>query len=128
MVIMCIRRRCRCVLLCERENRTDHRRDAGRRDVDGRYTLCGEEVQMHGGVVRPRLVGWRAVRYLSMQQCATCRVNGRNACGSHPYGVAASGGMLGVDGVLGSLKPGKRASVLRWIAGCMCNKSGFRVN
>ncbi len=34
--------------------------------------------------------------------------------------------MLGVDDVLGSLKPGKRATSLRWIAGCMCNKSGFR--
>ncbi len=128
MVIMCIRRRCRCVVLCERENRADHRRDAGSRDADGRYTLCGEEVQMHGGVVRTRPVDWRAVRCLLMRQCAIWSVDGRNACGSHPYGVAASGALLGVDDVLGSLKPGKRASVVRWIAGCMCNKSGFRVN
>ncbi len=42
-----------CLLLCKRENRADHRRDAGGRDADQlRYTLCGEEVQMHGGVVR----------------------------------------------------------------------------
>lgn len=37
---------------------------------DGRYTLCGEEVQMLVALSVPRLVGWRAVRCLLMRQCA----------------------------------------------------------
>lgn len=40
------------LLLCERENRADHDAMQAAGMPDGRYTLCGEEVQMHDGVVR----------------------------------------------------------------------------
>ncbi|STL82914.1 N-acetylgalactosamine-6-phosphate deacetylase [Escherichia coli] len=63
---------------------------------DGRYTLCGEEVQMHGGVVRTAS-GGLAGSTLSVDAAVRNMVEltGRNACGSHPYGVAASGANAG---------------------------------
>ncbi|STL80075.1 N-acetylgalactosamine-6-phosphate deacetylase [Escherichia coli] len=63
---------------------------------DGRYTLCGEEVQMHGGVVRTAS-GGLAGSTLSVDAAVAQhgRVDGRNACGSYSYGIAASGANAG---------------------------------
>ena len=63
---------------------------------DGRYTLCGEEVQMHGGVVRTAS-GGLAGSTLSVDAAVRNMVEliWRNACGSHSYGIAASGANAG---------------------------------
>ncbi len=71
VVIMCIRRRCRCVVAVQKRERADHRRDAGSRDAGWSLYVIGEEVQMHGGVVRTASGGLAAVRCLLMRQCAT---------------------------------------------------------
>ncbi len=71
MVIMYIRRQCRSVVAVRKRGRTDHRRDAGSRDAGWSLYVSGEEVQMHGGIVRTAFGGLAAVRCLSMRQCAT---------------------------------------------------------
>ena len=53
----------------------------------------------------PRLVGWRAVRNM-VELTGVTPAEAIHMASLHPAR------MLGVDGVLGSLKPGKRASVV----------------
>lgn len=63
---------------------------------DGHYTLCGEEVQMHGGIVRTAF-GGLAGSTLSVDAAVRNMVEltGVTPGGSHPYGVAASGANAG---------------------------------
>ncbi|HBB3823796.1 TPA: N-acetylglucosamine-6-phosphate deacetylase, partial [Escherichia coli] len=80
---------------------------------DGRYTLCGEEVQMHGGVVRTAS-GGLAGSTLSVDAAVRNMVELTGVTPAEAIHMASlhPARMLGVDGVLGSLKPGKRASVV----------------
>ncbi len=80
---------------------------------DGRYTLCGEEVQMHGGVVRTAS-GGLAGSTLSVDAAVRNMVELTGVTPAEAIHMALlhPARMLGVDGVLGSLKPGKRASVV----------------
>lgn len=96
---------------------------------DGRYTLCGEEVQMHGGVVRTAS-GGLAGSTLSVDAAVRNMVELTGVTPAEAIHMASlhPARMLGVDGVLGSLKLANAPASLRWIAGYMCNKSGFRVN
>lgn len=80
---------------------------------DGRYTLCGEEVQMHGGVVRTAS-GGLAGSTLSVDAAVRNMVELTDVTPAEAIHMASlhPARMLGVDGVLGSLKPGKRASIV----------------
>lgn len=80
---------------------------------DGRYTLCGEEVQMHDGVVRTAS-GGLAGSTLSVDAAVRNMVELTGVTPAEAIHMASlhPARMLGVDGVLGSLKPGKRASVV----------------
>lgn len=80
---------------------------------DGRYTLCGEEVQMHGGVVRTAS-GGLAGSTLSVDAAVRNMVELTGVTPAEAIHMASlhPARMLGVDGVLGSLKPGKRASIV----------------
>lgn len=80
---------------------------------DGHYTLCGEEVQMHGGIVRTAF-GGLAGSTLSVDAAVRNMVELTGVTPAEAIHMASlhPARMLGVDGVLGSLKPGKRASVV----------------
>ena len=80
---------------------------------DGRYTLCGEKVQMHGGVVRTAS-GGLAGSTLSVDAAVRNMVELTGVTPAEAIHMASlhPARMLGVDGVLGSLKPGKRASIV----------------
>ena len=80
---------------------------------DGRYTLCGEEVQMHGGVVRTAS-GGLAGSTLSVDAAVRNMVELAGVTPAEAIHMASlhPAQMLGVDDVLGSLKPGKRASIV----------------
>ncbi|RID25270.1 N-acetylglucosamine-6-phosphate deacetylase, partial [Escherichia coli] len=80
---------------------------------DGHYTLCGEEVQMRGGVVRTAS-GGLAGSTLSVDAAVRNMVELTGVTPAEAIHMASlhPARMLGVDGVLGSLKPGKRASVV----------------
>ncbi len=80
---------------------------------DGRYTLCGEEVQMHGGIVRTASDGL-AGSTLSVDAAVRNMVELTGVLPEEAIHMASlhPARMLGIDDVLGSLKAGKRASVL----------------
>lgn len=101
------------LLLCEERIVliTDAMQAAGM--PDGHYTLCGEEVQMRGGVVRTAS-GGLAGSTLSVDAAVRNMVELTGVTPAEAIHMASlhPARMLGVDGVLGSLKPGKRASVV----------------
>ncbi|MBV0809715.1 amidohydrolase family protein, partial [Escherichia coli] len=74
---------------------------------------CGEEVQMHGGVVRTAS-GGLAGSTLSVDAAVRNMVELTDVTPAEAIHMASlhPARMLGVDDVLGSLKPGKRASVV----------------
>lgn len=85
---------------------------------DGRYSLCGEDVEMHNGIVRTASGGLAgstlsldaAVR--NMVELADVRVEDAIHMASlHPARL------LGIDDHLGSLMPGKRANIIALSAG-----------
>lgn len=82
--------------LCERENRAHHRRDAGSRDAGwSLYVMWRRSADARWRC--PYRVRWAGGQY-AVCRCGSAqhgRVDGRNACGSHPYGVAASGAYAG---------------------------------
>lgn len=81
--------------------------------TDGRYRLCGEEVNMHGGVVRTASGGLAgstlsldaAVRNM-VAQAGITPADAIHMASLHPARL------LGIDHQLGSLKPGKRANMI----------------
>ncbi len=91
---------------------------------DGHYTLCGEEAQMHGGIVRTAF-GGLAGSTLSVDAAVRNMVELTGVTPAEAIHMASlhPARMLGVDGVLGSLNRANAPASLRWIAGCMCNKS-----
>ena len=80
---------------------------------DGRYRLCGDEVNMHGGVVRTASGGLAgstlsldaAVRNM-VAQAGITPADAIHMASLHPARL------LGIDHQLGSLKPGKRANMI----------------
>ncbi|EBO4211488.1 N-acetylglucosamine-6-phosphate deacetylase [Salmonella enterica] len=90
---------------------TDAMQAAGQ--PDGRYTLCGEEVEMHAGIVRTASGGLAgstlsidaAVRNM-VEFTGISTVEAIHMASLHPARL------LGIDHHLGSLKTGKRANII----------------
>ena len=80
---------------------------------DGRYTLCGEQVDMRGGIVRTASGGLAgstlsvdaAVRHM-VELAGMTAEDAIHMASLHPARL------LGIDSQLGSLKPGKRANII----------------
>jgi len=80
---------------------------------DGRYTLCGEDVTMQSGVVRTAS-GGLAGSTLSLDAAVRNMVELAGAAPEEAIHMASlhPARLLGIDGELGSLKPGKRANLI----------------
>jgi N-acetylgalactosamine-6-phosphate deacetylase len=80
---------------------------------DGRYTLCGEEVTMQNGVVRTGS-GGLAGSTLSLDAAVRNMVEYAGVTAEEAIHMASlhPARLLGVDGQLGSLAPGKRANII----------------
>lgn len=80
---------------------------------DGRYTLCGEYVVMQSGVVRTAS-GGLAGSTLSLDAAVRNMVELAGAAPEEAIHMASlhPARLLGIDGELGSLRPGKRANLI----------------
>lgn len=80
---------------------------------DGRYSLCGEEVRMQNGVVRTS-AGGLAGSTLSLDVAVRNMVEHTSITAEEAIHMASlhSARLLGIDGQLGSLAPGKRANII----------------
>ncbi|EOX8517210.1 N-acetylglucosamine-6-phosphate deacetylase [Salmonella enterica] len=90
---------------------TDAMQAAGQ--PDGRYTLCGEEVEMHDGIVRTAS-GSLAGSTLSIDAAVRNMVEFTKIAPEDAIHMASlhPAQLLGIDHQLGSLKVGKRASII----------------
>ncbi|EKT1257997.1 N-acetylglucosamine-6-phosphate deacetylase [Salmonella enterica] len=90
---------------------TDAMQAAGQ--PDGRYTLCGEEVEMHGGIVRTAS-GSLAGSTLSIDAAVRNMVEFTKISPEDAIHMASlhPARLLGIDHQLGSLKVGKRANII----------------
>ncbi|ECQ9411629.1 amidohydrolase family protein, partial [Salmonella enterica] len=90
---------------------TDAMQAAGQ--SDGRYTLCGEEVEMHGGIVRTAS-GGLAGSTLSVDAAVRNMVELTGIATGEAIHMASlhPARLLGIDHHLGSLKTGKRANII----------------
>lgn len=80
---------------------------------DGRYSLCGEEVRMQNGVVRTS-AGGLAGSTLSLDVAVRNMVEHTSVTAEEAIHMASlhPARLLGMDGQLGSLAPGKRANII----------------
>ena len=80
---------------------------------DGRYSLCGEEVRMQNGVVRTS-AGGLAGSTLSLDVAVRNMVEHTSVTAEEAIHMASlhPARLLGIDGQLGSLAPGKRANII----------------
>lgn len=80
---------------------------------DGRYSLCGEEVRMQNGVVRTS-AGGLAGSTLSLDVAVRNMVEHTSISAEEAIHMASlhPARLLGIDGQLGSLAPGKRANII----------------
>ena len=80
---------------------------------DGRYSLCGESVEMRGGIVRTAS-GGLAGSTLSLDAAVRNMVELAGIATEDALHMASlhPARLLGIDNDLGSLKPGKRASII----------------
>ncbi|MEH0887100.1 N-acetylglucosamine-6-phosphate deacetylase [Enterobacter sp. UNJFSC 003] len=80
---------------------------------DGRYTLCGEEVTMHHGVVKTAS-GGLAGSTLSLDAAVRNMVEHAGVTAEDAIHMASlhPARLLGIDRQLGSLTPGKRANMI----------------
>lgn len=80
---------------------------------DGRYTLCGEQVEMHGGIVRTA-TGGLAGSTLSVDAAVRNMVELTDTTPEEAIHMASlhPARLLGLEEQLGSLKVGKRASII----------------
>lgn len=80
---------------------------------DGRYSLCGENVEMHGGIVRTAS-GGLAGSTLSLDAAVRNMVELAGITTEDALHMASlhPARLLGIDNDLGSLRPGKRASII----------------
>lgn len=80
---------------------------------DGQYTLCGEQVEMRGGIVRTAS-GGLAGSTLSVDAAVRNMVELTGVSPEEAIHMASlhPARLLGIDGHLGSLKVGKRASII----------------
>lgn len=80
---------------------------------DGRYSLCGEEVRMQNGVVRTS-AGGLAGSTLSLDVAVRNMVEHTSITAEEAIHMASlhPARLLGIDGQLGSLAPGKRANII----------------
>jgi N-acetylgalactosamine-6-phosphate deacetylase len=94
---------------------------------DGRYTLCGEEVTMQNGVVRTGS-GGLAGSTLSLDAAVRNMVEYAGVTAEDAIHMASlhPARLLGVDGQLGSLAPGKRANIIALDGVYTSSRSGFR--
>ncbi|MCS2156274.1 N-acetylglucosamine-6-phosphate deacetylase [Scandinavium sp. H11S7] len=85
---------------------------------DGRYSLCGEDVEMHDGIVRTAS-GGLAGSALSLDAAVRNMVERAGVAPEDAIHMASlhPARLLGIDHQLGSLKPGKRANVIALNAG-----------
>ncbi|EJJ4225347.1 N-acetylglucosamine-6-phosphate deacetylase [Salmonella enterica] len=90
---------------------TDAMQAAGQ--PDGRYTLCGEKVEMHGGIVRTAS-GGLAGSTLSVDAAVRNMVEFTGIATGEAIHMASlhPARLLGIDHYLGSLKAGKRANII----------------
>ncbi|EBF0274812.1 N-acetylglucosamine-6-phosphate deacetylase [Salmonella enterica] len=90
---------------------TDAMQAAGQ--PDGRYTLCGEKVEMHGGIVRTAS-GGLAGSALSVDAAVRNMVEFTGIATGEAIHMASlhPARLLGIDHHLGSLKAGKRANII----------------
>ena len=94
---------------------------------DGRYTLCGEEVSMQNGVGRTGS-GGLAGSTLSLDAAVRNMVEYAGVTAEDAIHMASlhPARLLGVDGQLGSLAPGKRANIIALDGVYTSSRSGFR--
>lgn len=80
---------------------------------DGRYTLCGEDVEMHNGIVRTAS-GSLAGSTLALDTAVRNMVESTGISPDTAIHMASlhPARLLGLDSQLGSLKPGKRANII----------------
>lgn len=80
---------------------------------DGRYSLCGEEVRMQNGVVRTS-AGGLAGSTLSLDVAVRNMIEHTSISAEEAIHMASlhPARLLGMDGQLGSLAPGKRANII----------------
>ncbi|MDI3426997.1 N-acetylglucosamine-6-phosphate deacetylase [Enterobacter sp. V87_3] len=80
---------------------------------DGRYRLCGEDVTLHGGVVRTA-AGGLAGSTLSLDAAVRNMVEHTGVTAEEAIHMASlhPARLLGIDGQLGSLARGKRANII----------------
>jgi N-acetylglucosamine-6-phosphate deacetylase len=80
---------------------------------DGNYQLCGEKVEMRGGIVRTAS-GSLAGSTLSVDAAVRNMVELTGIAAEDAIHMASlhPARLLGIDSQLGSLKPGKRASII----------------
>jgi len=80
---------------------------------DGRYSLCGEDVEMHDGIVRTAS-GGLAGSTLSLDAAVRNMVERAGVAPEDAIHMASlhPARLLGIDHQLGSLKPGKQANVI----------------
>lgn len=85
---------------------------------DGRYSLCGEDVEMHDGIVRTAS-GGLAGSTLSLDAAVRNMVELTGISAEEAIQMASlhPARLLGIDGQLGSLLPGKRANMIALNAG-----------
>ncbi|QKN80393.1 N-acetylglucosamine-6-phosphate deacetylase [Scandinavium goeteborgense] len=85
---------------------------------DGRYSLCGEDVEMHDGIVRTAS-GGLAGSTLSLDAAVRNMVERAGVAPEDAIHMASlhPARLLGVDHQLGSLKPGKQANIIALNAG-----------
>jgi N-acetylgalactosamine-6-phosphate deacetylase len=85
---------------------------------DGRYSLCGESVEMRGGIVRTAS-GGLAGSTLSLDAAVRNMVELSGVSAEDAIHMASlhPALLLGIDNQLGSLRPGKRANVIALNAG-----------
>ncbi|ECD9323271.1 N-acetylglucosamine-6-phosphate deacetylase [Salmonella enterica subsp. houtenae] len=90
---------------------TDAMQAAGQ--PDGRYTLCGEKVEMHGGIVRTAS-GGLAGSTLSVDAAVRNMVEFTGIATGEAIHMASlhPARLLGIDHHLGSLKAGKHANII----------------
>ncbi len=89
---------------------------------DGRYTLCGEEVQMHGGVVRTAS-GGLAGSTLSVDAAVRNMVELTDVTPAEAIDMRIAASRANAGRWMVSWDRLNRANApasLRWIAGCMC--------
>lgn len=85
---------------------------------DGGYTLCGESVEMQGGVVRTAS-GGLAGSTLALDAAVRNMVEHTGVAPEQAIHMASlhPARLLGMDHLLGSLAPGKRANIIALDAG-----------